>query len=56
MTINKLVLGTGHSSTVLVPGALHVPLHMDDVIGLFVDDVMMLAYIRYRSSLSAQEQ
>ena len=24
-----------------------VQLHMDDVIGLFVDDVMMLAYIKY---------
>ena len=43
-TIHELVLGTGYSSTVLVAGALHVQLHMDDVIGLFVDDVMMLAY------------
>ena len=46
MTIHKLILGTGYSSTILVTGALHVQLHMDDVIDLFVDDVMMLAYIK----------
>ena len=37
--IDKLVLGTGYSST--VAGVLHMQLHMDDVI---VDDVMILRY------------
>ena len=49
-TIHKLVLRTGYSSTVLVAGALHTQLHMDDVIGLFVDDIMMLPMYGYRSS------
>ena len=46
MTIHKPVLGTGYSGTVLnfVTGALHVQLHMDDVIGLIVDDVIILLY------------
>ena len=44
MTIHKPVLGTGYSSTVLVTGALHMQLHMDDVIGLIVDDVIILLY------------
>ena len=44
MTIHKLVLGTGYSSTSLVAGTLHVQLQIDDAIGLFVDNVMTMAY------------
>ena len=56
MTIRKPVLGTGYSGTALiVTGALHVQLHMDDVIGFIVDDVIILLYRMY-GILSTQEQ
>ena len=42
MTTHKLVLGTGYSSTVFVAG---VKLYMDDVIGLIVHDVIILAIL-----------
>ena len=42
MTTHNFVLGTGYYSTVFC--ALHVQLHMDDVIGLIVDDIMVVTY------------
>ena len=44
MTIYKPVLGTGYSGTVFVTGALHMQLHMDDVV---IDDVMIFLYSMY---------
>ena len=45
MTIHKPILGTRYSGTVFITGAVHVhvQLHMDDVIGLIVDDVMIFS-------------
>ena len=54
MTIHKHVLGTRYSGAVFVTGtcALHVQLHMDEVIGLIVDDIIILLYecMGYRAS------
>ena len=45
LTIHKHVLGTDIPVPFLSgAGALHVQLHMDDVIGLIVDDVIIFLY------------
>ena len=37
-------LGTGYSVTVFVTCALHVQVHINDVIDLIVDDVIIFLY------------
>ena len=44
MPIHKPILGTRYSGTVFVTGALHVQLHMNVVICLIVDDVIIFLY------------
>ena len=57
MTCNRRCLcrehldGTGYSGTAFVAGALQVQLHMDKVIGLNVDDVMILPYGMYGTQI-----